>query len=97
LYTGLEEDKGYWEIVGYTDTFDCDKSNEKLSMKRARAIERYLRHNFNYDVVGIIQGKSTPTGEAHDRVEVTFKKYLPGEKRYEKNCYKQSGCKIPSD
>jgi hypothetical protein len=91
-FKDLKEEEGYWEIVGYTDTFDCEKTNEKLSMKRARSIEHYLRHNFNYVVVGIVQGKSDIAGQAHDRVEVTFKKYLPGEKKYEKNCYQQSGC-----
>jgi len=64
-YTGLNESKGYWIIIGHS--FD-----RYFSLHRARVVESFLRHEMKYDVVGIIEGKDYGDWGF---VDVTFSHY----------------------
>ena len=83
-FRDMDEKTGYWHITGHSDKYGSAEFKEEISMARARAVEKYLRETYGYDVVGIIQGKSDkePRSDSDQalnrRAEVMFVKYEIG-------------------
>lgn len=80
----IKELEGTLIIIGHTDTNGSYEYNDKLSMRRARAIENYMEERLDFDkyqleVVGKGERepiykpeKSIPEMAANRRVEITF-------------------------